>query len=221
MLVRSLTTAVMILVMCACASTSDTPAVVGQSAQESQPGDGPPVVNGLWEERISIACPGTHCYGPLAAAAADLRAQPNAGAPIVGRLVAGEWVQGVEWIYRMRPIRGEVRAAFDAYYDGRMRTIQPGAIIYIVDARQDDGSDYQVWFQGFTFTLAADDERIEWALPSAAQRAADEAVGAGEWVRVRRDSGQEGFVNRWAVECLAEWTEYCEHARPASPTPQN
>lgn len=222
MLIRSTIAVTMILMMCACASTSDTPAANAQSVQASESGDGPPVVNGLWEERISIACPGTHCYDPLVAAAADLRAQPNAGAPAIGQLVAGELVQGLEWIYRMRPIRGEVQAALEAYYDGRMRTIQPGAIIYIIDARQDAfGPDYQVWFEGFTFTLAAGDERIEWTLPSAEQRAIDEAAGVGEWVRVRRHNGEEGFVSRWYVECLAETTEYCEQARPASPTPQN
>jgi len=221
MLIRPIIAAAVILVVGGCASTSHTPAIGAQSAQASQPGDEPPVVNGFWEERISIACPGAHCYDPLVAAASDLRARPNIGAPIIGQLVAGELVQGVEWIYRMRPIRGEVLASFDAYYDGQMRTIQAGAIVYIVDARQDAfGPDYQVWFQGFTFTLAADDERIAWELPSAAQRTADEAAGVGEWVWVRRGSGQEGFVGRWDVECLAEATEYCENARPSSSVPR-
>jgi hypothetical protein len=216
---RSILAAALIFLLGACATTNDAGIDRARSAPNFLPDGGPPVVNGLREERIAIVCPGKHCYDPLIASGGELYAQPKAGAPIVGRLVPGEFVSGVEWIYRMRPIRGVVKQAFEAHLDGQLRTIQPGAVVYIVDARQDVfGPDHQVWFQGFTFTHAVDDGSIEWAFPSVDRKKADEAAGAGEWVKVRRENGQVGFVGRWEVECLAELTEVCAHARPTSRT---
>lgn len=207
MQIRSVVTAALLFLVSACAQTGGA-----RQAQEFLPDGGPPVVNGFYEERLTWTCPGEGCADMAARALVDLRGGPGPDAAVVAKLVTHEWVSRVGALYRMRPIRGVVRQASERYAeggDGRVLRLEPGDVVYMIDTRLEIEDDNPtVWFRGERFVHyleEGDVDPISWDFPSQAQSDADEAAGTGEWIEVRRDNSQIGFVARWDLEWDLGW----------------
>jgi Sulfatase-modifying factor enzyme 1 len=213
---RSVAAAALVFLVSACAQISG--ALGGGSAQQAQeflPDGGPPIVSGFYEVGNAVCADG-HCPDVRTDAPADLRHRPHLDAAIVASTTRGEWVNWIGGYYRMRPVRGVVRQASD---QGGVR-LQAGDVVYMIDTRTDyDDPVPTIWFRGATFSYDLEEgeaDFISWDLPSAEQRAADEAAGAGEWFEVRRANGERGFARKDSLSCWWGRDDLCDPSRVIS-----
>lgn len=148
----------------------------------------PPTVGGLYI--VNDACPGEGCYliGKIRAyAEADLYDKAGVGAAVTGKVAAGEWVEIVSREEHLVPARGVVK-------EGRGH-FSTGDVVYLLSS-EGEGC-YTAWSKG---------KLASWCDPEAVGDAAvDEAIvldaqdgrepdGAGLWIRIRRDTGGEGWL---------------------------
>jgi hypothetical protein len=168
------------------------------------PDGGPPVVNGLFD--VQDACPFEGCStgNLLATDRIELFDRPSPDARVVAIVAAGEWVETLHSIDRIRPTRGvvigEVRYA---YPEG---VLQVGDVVYAVGYWGE--GETTLWRRGETMTWTDQgtvdgvSDGIRWSLHDDQQRAADAAAGAGWWLEVKRENGQSGWTRELAFDCL-------------------
>ena len=182
-----------------------------QPVQEFLPDGGPPVVDGFYEPADNTVSEGG-CPDVRADAAVELRDRPHPDGVVVGSVIRGERVAWVGNHYRMRPTRSVVVRAREA---GEVR-LAVGDVVYLVDTRSEYDAEETypvIWFRGELFTYELDENEapfLEWDLQSEAQRAADEAAGAGEWFEVRRANGERGFAPKDRFSCLWGRDDLCD-----------
>lgn len=190
-----------------------------QQAQEFLPDGGPPVVNGLYEAQG--ACPFEGCSpGELRARGpVELQARPEPSAPVVATVPPGEWVNTVASINRTRPTRGVVAEAIEIYVsETENKRLEAGEVVYMTDYYGE--GEVELWRRGERLSYMG--ESIRWEFSSDAQRAADDAAGAGWWIEVRRDNGQTGWVlGGGDFDCLGaiDAARACQWGRAGPPTP--
>ncbi|MBK8545209.1 MAG: SUMF1/EgtB/PvdO family nonheme iron enzyme [Caulobacteraceae bacterium] len=218
MQVRSVVAAAFLVLVSACAQMGDALGGGARQAQEFLPDGGPPVVNGFYEVGDD-SCSDGGCLDVRADAPVDLRDLPHPDASVIASTRRGEWVGWVGNHYRMRPIRGVVLRTRET---GGVR-LGAGDVVYIVDTRSGyyaEDTTPAVWFRGETFYYELDEGEaafVRWDSPSAEQRAADEAMGAGEWFEVQRATGELGFARKDSFSCWWGRDDLCDPDRIIPP----
>lgn len=119
-----------------------------------------------------------------------LLAAQNTGAPTLGTLAPGEWVRVEAVETRLVPLRGVVREGGT--------TLNAGEVIYQLEYEGEGVTNY--WVRGAQAYLD-DAVKVDWeeATPPPAVEAT-----LGLWARVRRESGQTGWVQKPRFECMGK-----------------
>lgn len=177
------------LLLAACSpQQAAAPAQSAEAAPPQVPSQtAPPLVDGVYVAKD--VCPGESCdlSGKIRArAATDLYDKPGKGASVTTQLPAGEWVQIAGTEEHLIPHRGVVREALGTY--------AAGDVIYLLSSQGEGCAD--AWYKGALGTWCDPDTGLDpehSPLLDLDPSAAD-ATGLGLWVKVKRDTGEEGWV---------------------------
>ena len=163
------------------------PAAVAQVvAAVPQPEAGPPLVDGVYI--VPDACPGEGCdlSGKIRAlAATDLYDKPGKGASVTGRLPESEWVTIAGTEEHLVPRRGVVREARGSF--------AAGDVVYLLSSQGEGCMD--AWIKGAPGSWCDPDTGLDPDSPVLdLDPLAADAAGLGLWVRVKRETGEMGWV---------------------------
>jgi hypothetical protein len=160
-------------------------AAAPQAAPQTTTGEAPPTVNGLYE--YGGICPGEGgCLSSRwrAVAPIDVFERTDSTSLVIATLAPGDWVNALDGLTRIVPVRGIVRTADQG--------LEPGDIVYRLDAHGE--GDFTLWRRG---------ERLSWMWPYESEREAyiqwdppaPDGPTLGWWVQVRLANSRVGWVH--------------------------
>lgn len=192
-----LTTTVVALLASACGQNIPPAAASATPAASPAVADDPPLENGFYVATGSCPFEGCSLRKWVANKVVELRKSPNLTAPVVGKVANEEWVKAVDAVSYIVPLHGVVKKDMDQLKAGdviwRLNSLgegsfdvwRKGEIVGWTDDGSRDDADPKT-YGGVTWDLSAED--------AFAKQKADEAKGAGWWVKLFRANGETGWT---------------------------
>lgn len=179
----------------------------GRTGEKTRLGpNGPEVIGGLYDAWGSCPFEGCSPEEVLAKDAIQLYDRPGPGGKVIGTLAQGEWALVTNTLLRHRPPRGEVvRPVRDASppESNPNAALMVGDVVYILDYFGEGEVQLLSGGDVFGWNEVGGGDAIRFDPVPAAQKEADEAMGAGWWIEVRRANQQIGWTAPDApLDCL-------------------
>jgi hypothetical protein len=173
------------------AFNAEAPAVSPPTFSAEPDPDGPPVEDGVY---IYLDCEGEGgCpyRNWRTREETDLLAEATTGSAVLATLTPGEWVSVETVETRLVPLRGVVLQGAE--------NIDAGETVYQLEYEGEGYSNY--WIKG-AYGFLPEEARVEWEQQP--EPSPELAAQLGLWARVKRESGEVGWVQEPKFECMGQ-----------------